>query len=238
MQIFSIVTKGGYVMYPILACSVVFLAVTIERWYVLKNTREKHRRFFKLIRKPLAQRDLFSLTDLSQKNSCIASKIILSGLKKYFAGYPREAREAMETTALQEFPYLEKRLNTLATIASVSPLLGLLGTVTGMIRTFHVISVVGVGKPTEMAGGISEALITTAAGLSVAIPATIAHHYLSNTAESLMNEIERVSSEIVEIIEEKAGLLPETTYFREKLQKEEEQNVSVSADKEKIETRS
>ncbi|MDI3530393.1 MAG: biopolymer transport protein ExbB [Candidatus Atribacteria bacterium] len=237
MQIFSIVTKGGYIMYPILVCSVIFLAVTIERWYVLRSTREKHRRFFKSIRKSLIQRDLSSLVDLSQKNPCIASKIILSGLKRYFAGYPREAREAMETAALQELPYLEKRLNTLVTIANISPLLGLLGTVTGMIKTFNIISAVGVGRPAEMASGISEALITTAAGLSVAIPTIIAHHYLSNTAESLMNEIERVSGEILEIIEEEAGLLPGTVSSREKLQKEDH-NVSVSTNEEKIETRS
>lgn len=226
MQIFSVIAKGGYVMYPIVACSVIALAVFIERWYVLRHSRERIRKYLRMVRKALSQRDLRGLLELSTRHSNPASRIILAGLKKYFSGRPREAREAMETTASFELPFFEKRLSTLVVVANISPLLGLLGTVTGMIRTFAVIAAVGVGKPTEMAGGISEALLTTAAGLSVAIPTVVMHHYLSNLSESIVGDIERIASEVLEAIE--SAPLPEEEHLKEK-----EEDVPVPAMEEK-----
>ncbi|WP_438316595.1 MotA/TolQ/ExbB proton channel family protein [Candidatus Caldatribacterium sp. SIUC1] len=209
MQVFSVIAKGGYVMYPIVACSVIALAVFIERWYVLRYLKDRIRKYLKAVRKALAQEDLRGILELSSRSPNPASRIILAGLRKYFKGLPREAREAMETAASFELPLLEKRLSTLVVIANISPLLGLLGTVTGMIRTFAVIAAVGVGKPTEMAGGISEALLTTAAGLSVAIPTLVMHHYLAHLVEGLVQEIERVSSEVLELIESREYALKE-----------------------------
>ncbi|MFY9302938.1 MAG: MotA/TolQ/ExbB proton channel family protein, partial [Atribacterales bacterium] len=185
MQIFSLITKGGYVMYPIILCSIISLAIFLERWYVLRHSRERVDRYLRSVKRAVAQRDWESVVDISKKNQSPPSRIILAGVRKYFQGLTGEAREAMEDVAMQELPVYEKRLSTLSVVASISPLLGLLGTVTGMIRTFDVISVVGVGKPAEMAGGISEALITTAAGLIVAIPTVLAHHYLSNLADKI-----------------------------------------------------
>jgi len=209
MQVFSVIAKGGYVMYPIVACSVIALAVFIERWYVLRHLKDRIRKYLKAVRKALAQEDLRGILELSSRSPNPASRIILAGLRKYFKGLPREAREAMETAASFELPLLEKHLSTLVVIANISPLLGLLGTVTGMIRTFAVIAAVGVGKPTEMAGGISEALLTTAAGLSVAIPTLVMHHYLAHLVEGLVQEIERVSSEVLELIESREYALKE-----------------------------
>lgn len=214
MQIFSIIAKGGYVMYPIVACSVIALAVFIERWYVLRHSRERIRKYLRMVRKALSQRDLKGLLELSSRHPNPASRIILAGLRKYFSGRPREAREAMETVASFELPLFEKRLSTLVVVANISPLLGLLGTVTGMIRTFAVIAALGVGKPTEMAGGISEALLTTAAGLSVAIPTVVMHHYLSHLSESIVGDIERVASEVLELIE--SAPLQEVERIKEK----------------------
>ncbi len=231
MQIFTVITKGGYVMYPIVASSIVFLAVFIERWYVLRYSKEKVKRYLRSLRKAVTQRDLRGIIDTSQKNPGPASRIIMAGIKKYLNGTPQEAKEAMETIAMQEFPYFEKRLGILVTIASIAPLLGLLGTVTGMIRTFNVIAAVGVGKPTEMAGGISEALITTAAGLSVAIPTVIAHYYLSQISESIINDIEKASSEVLDLIEELRCSNGTEQLTAEEAQIEEgvEENVPVSA---------
>lgn len=222
MQIFSVIAKGGYVMYPIVACSVIALAVFIERWYVLRYSRERIRKYLRVVRKLLSQRDLRGLLELSSRHPNPASRIILAGLKKYFNGHPREAREAMENVASFELPFFEKRLSTLVVVANISPLLGLLGTVTGMIRTFAVIAAVGVGKPTEMAGGISEALLTTAAGLSVAIPTVVMHHYLSHLSESIVGDIERVAGEVLEVIE--SAPLP-----KEELPKERGEDVPVPA---------
>jgi len=202
MQIFTVISKGGYLMYPIVASSIIFLAVFIERWYVLRYSKEKVKRYLRSLRKAVSQGDLQSIIEVSQRNPGPASRVIMAGVKKYVNGVPQESKEAMETAAMQEFPYFEKRLGILSTIASIAPLLGLLGTVTGMIRTFNVIASIGVGRPTEMAGGISEALITTAAGLSIAIPTVIAHYYLSQIAEGIMNDIEKTSSEVLDVIEE------------------------------------
>jgi biopolymer transport protein ExbB len=103
---------------------------------------------------------------------------------------------------------LERFLNMLGTIAAISPLLGLLGTVTGMIRTFKAITVAGVGNPTAMAGGIAEALITTAAGLLVAIPALVAYRYLRGRVDALVIQMEKESIKLVQAIDRASGTTP------------------------------
>jgi biopolymer transport protein ExbB len=103
---------------------------------------------------------------------------------------------------------LERFLNMLGTIAAISPLLGLLGTVTGMIRTFKAITVAGIGNPTAMAGGIAEALITTAAGLLVAIPALVAYRYLRGRVDALVIRMEKESIKLVQAIDRTSGTRP------------------------------
>jgi len=228
MQIFSLIIKGGYVMYPIILCSIISLAIFLERWYVLRHSKERVERYLRSVKRAAAQKDWESVVDISKKNQSPPSRIILAGVRKYFQGLNREAREAMEDIAMQELPVYEKRLSTLSVVASISPLLGLLGTVTGMIRTFNVISVVGVGKPAEMAGGISEALITTAAGLIVAIPTVLAHHYLSNLADEIINDIDRACTEVVEALEESANSHNALPLEDKNLWEGEEENVPVS----------
>jgi len=116
-------------------------------------------------------------------------------------------KDSIETTALYEIPTLEKNLHFLSTIAHISPLLGLLGTVTGLVRCFYIIekkaSSFGVVNPSDLAGGIWEALITTVAGLCIAIPAYIAYNYFVNKVNILTLEAERVSLELLEIVSRK-----------------------------------
>ncbi len=228
MQIFSLIIKGGYVMYPIILCSIISLAIFLERWYVLRHSQVRVNRYLWSIRRAVAQKDWESVVDISEKNPSPPSRIILAGVRKHFQGLTREAREAMEDIAMQELPVYEKRLSTLSVVASISPLLGLLGTVTGMIKTFNVISVVGVGKPAEMAGGISEALITTAAGLIVAIPTVLAHHYLSNLADKIINDIDRACTEVVEALEESANSNSALPLKVNNIWEGEEENVPIS----------
>lgn len=121
MQFFSIIAKGGYIMYPIVACSVIALAIFLERWYVLRRSREEVKRYVRLVRKALARKDLQTVFDASQKVPMPASRIILAGLKKYFSGQLKEAKEAMEVKAMQELPSYERRLSTLVVIANISP---------------------------------------------------------------------------------------------------------------------
>lgn len=224
MQFFSIIAKGGYVMYPIMACSIISLAIFLERWYVLRHSREEVKKYLRAVRKALSRKDLQAVLEISQKFQMPAARVILAGLKKYFTGQIKEAKETMEVKAMQELPFYERRLSTLVVIANISPLLGLLGTVTGMIKTFNVIAAIGVGKPTEMAGGISEALLTTAFGLSVAIPTVVIHHYLSRAADHIVSDIERLSTEVLEAME-----LVHPVGNLEGVLEEQRENVSVSA---------
>ena len=110
-------------------------------------------------------------------------------------------KEAIEERGGREAVILEKRVGILATVGNLAPLLGLLGTVSGMIKTFNVISVEGVGNPSSLAGGIAEALITTAAGLCVAIPTLVCYRILRDKAESLIFEMEENSLGIIEIMD-------------------------------------
>jgi biopolymer transport protein ExbB len=109
--------------------------------------------------------------------------------------------EAIDDAGRHVVHDLERFLNTLGTVAAISPLLGLLGTVTGMMRTFKAITTAGIGNPTAMAGGISEALITTAAGLIVAIPALVAYRYLRGRVDALVIQMEKESLRLVQAID-------------------------------------
>ncbi|MFH1489248.1 MAG: MotA/TolQ/ExbB proton channel family protein, partial [Pseudomonadota bacterium] len=128
------------------------------------------------------------------------ARIFLAGLKNTGRGMWL-VKEAIEERGGREALTLEKHVGILSTIANLTPLLGLLGTVSGMIKTFNVISVQGVGDPAPLAGGIAEALITTASGLCIAIPTLVCHRILKDKAESLVFEMEENSIKMIEIME-------------------------------------
>lgn len=132
-------------------------------------------------------------------NSSIAN-IFLAGLKNSSHGMWL-IKEAIEERGGRESAILEKRVGILSTISNLTPLLGLFGTVLGMIKTFNVISLQGVGNPTLLAGGIAEALISTAAGLSVAIPSLVCYRILRDKVGSLIFEMEENSIKIIELLE-------------------------------------
>ena len=126
------------------------------------------------------------------------SSIIKAGLSKYHEG-KEEMEKTMEEAGLYEIPHLEQYLSVLATIASVSTLVGFTGTVTGMINAFNSIAIQGVSSPSFVARGISEALITTAAGLIIAIPTLVFYHYFSYRLNRFILEIERCSKELLNL---------------------------------------
>ena len=189
-------------MYPILLCSITALAIFIER---LWNLRWKHvipQDFIGDVELLIRREKIPDAALLCQQNPSSMARILLVGIKKF--GRKREViKEYLEEVGRQESASLERFVEGLGTIAGVSTLLGLLGTIAGMIRIFSVISSQTVINPGSLAGGISEALITTYAGLSVAIPTLVMYKYLQSKTQTLILQMEEHSIRIVDLLKQK-----------------------------------
>lgn len=202
----SFLAKGSFFIYPLLVCSVVSFALIIERFISLTKTRRFLKRFIPQFRETVEKRSIQNAIDLCGKQSNMQlTNIYKRGLVTYrqqkydkdLTNLTRkeEIKQALQESASVELPGLEKNLGTLATIAYITPLLGFLGTVTGMIRAFQrVQELSSAGQavgPGDLAGGIWEALITTAVGLIIAIPTYLAYAYFKNYLGKIIEEIER-----------------------------------------------
>lgn len=191
--------KGGPLMYPILVCSMIAWAIFFERLWVYWKIR-RHMRPLTLEVERLCRSDrIGDAVELCQQGKMPLSRLLLAALRN--AGATRSHIKTMvEEVSGREIASLERYLGLLGTIATITPLLGLLGTVLGMIRAFTVIATEGVGTPATLGGGISEALITTAAGLSVAVPVILLHKYLSSRVDQLTLDLEESSMQVVDLI--------------------------------------
>jgi len=195
------IVKGGVFMYPIIFCSVVALAIFLERLWFLRRKNIIPEDFVQKVEGLVRKGKIGDATFLCQSDVSSIAKVFLAGLKNTRKGLWL-VKEAIEERGSREATILEKNVNLLATLANLAPLLGLLGTVSGMIKTFNAISVQGIGNPAPLAGGIAEALLTTAAGLCVAIPTLVCHRFLRDRAGKLIFEMEENSIKLVEIMEE------------------------------------
>jgi biopolymer transport protein ExbB len=202
MNLWALIKAGGPIMAPILLCSVVALAIIIEKliyFTVIKtNVPAFKERVFDAVKNNQIKN---ALRDCDNDRSPTA-KVLRSGVIKFSASR-EEMKESMEDASLYIIPRLESRLNALATIAHITPLLGLLGTVTGMTASFHTIQVRAASlnpvTPGDLAGGIGEALLTTVAGLMVAIPAYVAYNYFVNRINYFVLDMERAATELVNL---------------------------------------
>jgi biopolymer transport protein ExbB len=201
----ELLVRGGIFMLPILLCSVISLWVLLERAWMLRRENVLPRKFLAEVEYLFKKRKLADVQSACQGNDSPVARIILTGLQ--YLGKGREfIKEGMEDAGISEGGELRRYLGLLSMIATISPLLGLLGTVSGMIKVFKAISVQGAGNPGALAAGISEALITTAAGLSVAIPTIVIHRYLSSRVERLIRILEEYATYIMSLItEEETG---------------------------------
>ena len=191
--------KGGFLMYPIFICSLIAVTIFFERMFYLKSVKTKSKRFVDRVKNLVKKGSIELAISACRKSPTPISQIMLAGLMKFGQGR-EEIKEAIEDSANQEIPLLEKNLSTLSTIGNITPLLGLLGTVFGMIKAFNVIAIMGVGQPEALAGGISEALLTTAFGLSVAIPTIVIYNYLSHRVDKLIKEMEISCVDLLELL--------------------------------------
>jgi biopolymer transport protein ExbB len=196
--------KGGFFMYPILLCSIVSVAIFLERLWVLRTRRVIPPQFLTDIEHLLRAEKIEEALQLSKDNSSPIARILQNGVKN-FGKRREEIKEIVEEVGKREAAYLDRNVETLSTIASVSTLLGLLGTISGMIKIFGVISLHTVVNPAMLAGGISEALYTTSAGLSVAIPTIVFYRYVSGRSDALILEMEEYCLRMVELIKERQG---------------------------------
>ena len=165
---FELLKAGGILMVPILFCSVLALAIILERFWSLRDSRIAPPQVLNELWRWIKKKDLNGKRLKTLQASSPMGRVLASGLLN--AKHGREVmKESIEHEASQVVHQLERFLNPLGTVATITPLLGLLGTVIGMIKVFAEIQLAGVGNAGNLAGGISEALITTASGLSVAI---------------------------------------------------------------------
>ncbi|MBN2461259.1 MAG: MotA/TolQ/ExbB proton channel family protein [Candidatus Cloacimonetes bacterium] len=188
--IWNFILQGGVVMFPLLVCSILALAVIIEKMVTLKKKRVIRPEILEVladIRKP---EDVGLAVSFCNRKSGVFASLVCTSLNSLEIP-AAEIKEILSDQGRQEIRTLERGLNILETVATIAPVLGLLGTVLGMIKVFNVISIQGVGDPATLSGGISEALISTAAGLAVAIPTLVFYNYLSHKAESLILDIEK-----------------------------------------------
>lgn len=202
---YELMSQGGPVMWPILLCSVVALAIVIERFWSLRRATIDTREFMDTMRTVLRQNRIEEAVEHCDQTNGPIARITKAGLLKH-RRTKEDIREAIEDAGHLEIPRLERYLSALATCANIAPLLGLLGTVAGMIRCFAQIQhKQGQVNPSDLAQGIGNALLTTAAGLTVAIPTLVAYNYFVSRVENMIVEMEISSSELVELLTKDRG---------------------------------
>ncbi len=191
--------RGGIMMAPIFVFSVIALGTFLERLWVLRRNLILPEEDLRELENFLRKKMIPEARTYCQQHPSPLARILFAGLQQY--GNSRDLiKENMEERGKAEALDLKKYIGLLHTIASVSPLLGLLGTVSGMIKVFGTISIEGVGNPASLATGISEALITTAAGLTVAIPTFLAQRYLAARAERLVHMLEEYATYLLNLL--------------------------------------
>ncbi|MFH1810195.1 MAG: MotA/TolQ/ExbB proton channel family protein [Pseudomonadota bacterium] len=192
--------RGGVLMYIIAACSVIALAVLLERLWSLQRGRVVPASFVRKIHDLVGSGKTGDALVLCQNHSSSVAAVLAAGLKR--RGRVRaEIKEAVQEVGRHEAANLERFVGVIGIVAAIAPLLGLLGTVTGMIRVFQDVTKQGVGNPADLASGIWEALLTTAYGLIVAIPALVAYRYVLSRVDGLVLEMEEDALEMVEMLE-------------------------------------
>ena len=195
----DLLVAGGWVMPLIVMCSVVALSISIERYLGLDRAKVAPPHLLATVWRDLKQGELNAQKLAQLRTNSPLGAILAAGISN--RGQGRDVmKESISEAASHVVHDLEKYLNSLGTVAAIAPLLGLLGTVVGMIDVFTQITTVGTGNANALAGGISEALLTTAAGLIVAIPALVMHRYFTGLIDTIVVDLEREAIKLVDAI--------------------------------------
>lgn len=201
---FEIVQAGGWLMIPIILCSVISAAICVERFWTLRRQQIAPRNLLAQVWNWIKNNDLDAKRMRDLKNGSPLGQILAAGITNHRRG--RDVmKQSIEEVASHVVHELERYLNTLGTVAAITPLLGLLGTVIGMIRVFTSIKLEGTGNAAVLAGGISEALITTAAGLTVAIPSLFFYRFFQRRIDELVVSMEQEALKLIEVMHSDLG---------------------------------
>ena len=196
---FELVQAGGWLMVPILLCSVIAAAICVERFWTLRTAQIAPRNLLAQVWDWIKNNDMDSRKLRELRLGSPLGQILAAGITNHRRGR-EQMKEAIEEVANQVVHEMERYLNTLGTVAAIAPLLGLLGTVIGMIKVFTSIKLEGTGNAALLAGGISEALITTAAGLTVAIPSLFFYRFFQRRVDELVISMEQEALKLVEVL--------------------------------------
>jgi|TARA_R100000093_G_scaffold67240_1_gene38578 biopolymer transport protein ExbB len=197
--VFEIITAGGWLMVPIILCSILVIAIGGERYWTLDPKKIAPRHLLAQVWSWIKNNQLDAGKLRELKQSSPLGRILAAGLSNSRHG--REVmKDSIQEAASQVIHEMERYLTILSTIANIAPLLGLLGTVIGMIKVFTAIMLQGTGNAGVLAGGISEALITTAAGLTVAIPAMILHRFFQRRVDTIVVTMEEEAVKLVDAL--------------------------------------
>jgi len=197
--VFEILASGGLLMWPIIFCSIAVIAISIERFWTLDPSKIAPRHQLGEVWNWIQQNQLDSEKLKELRRSSQLGRILAAGLSNSRHG--RDVmKDSIEEAASSVVHDMERYLGALGTIAAIAPLLGLLGTVIGMIKVFTALNLEGAGNAAALAGGISEALLTTAAGLCVAIPAMMAHRFYVRRVDTLVVTMEQEAIKLVDAL--------------------------------------
>lgn len=188
-------------MYPLIGCSVLLIALVIERAVTLRKMNGDGDEVLEEVRRVAPN---FAAVSESTKNNGAIGRVLARGIKN--AGRPADAIEmAIEQEAAGEMPALDANLPVIKTIVNIAPLLGLLGTIAGMITSFRAASQSGLSNPTQVLGGISEALISTATGITIAIIGFISYNYFANQSKKIVEDMEFYGAELVNVLTDRVS---------------------------------
>lgn len=193
--------KGGVMMYPILISSVLAIAIGVERWFIYCKAAAGGTGIWPIVREYLSQGAVAKATDLCRNSDTAVAAVLTKGFEYYNKDKLYILRDVMEGAVAAQVALLRRRLSYLSTIVTIAPLLGLLGTVFGMIQTFNALAIVS-GQPNAVTGGVGEALIATAAGLLVAIVSMLLHCFFTEWLESIISQMEAATNGIIESLGE------------------------------------
>ena len=202
----DMIIRGGPVMIPLLLCSVLMLAVTLERLFYLLRCRVDTEDVMDEIKLAVQQGKILEAMQIAKKTRGPVASVLAAGIAHYDKD-KEHIRERLEEVANEELFRMERRLGMLDVLVTVSPLLGLLGTVTGIINSFQmIVAVGGLEEPLAVSAGIAEALITTAVGLIIAIPGMLIYSYLTSIIDRLVVDMNKRSSELLAILEARGDI--------------------------------